>query len=198
MIKKSMPNEDMPDFDDMMKEAEQEIESHDAENKLDTRLVALMKINEQVEKTTNNLINAMLQLEHAFQIYRLFETNAKATVDGIYQKVDTINSHVDGVVQELPGKLQLKIHVTDGDKQWFLDRLGEHQVEVVDKHFADLKEIDDKFAAQERKTQKRFKEYGGCYLGYYAQWIYFTFFFIGIMASAMVIVVFIAYHYGLL
>lgn len=75
----------MPDFDDMMNEAEQEIESHDAEDNLDKRLAALMKINEQVEKTTNNLINAMLQLEHAFEIYRLFETNAKATVDGIYQ-----------------------------------------------------------------------------------------------------------------
>lgn len=44
-----MPNEDMPDFDDMMNEAQQEIESNDAEDKLDTRLAALMKINEQVE-----------------------------------------------------------------------------------------------------------------------------------------------------
>lgn len=192
MIKKKLPNEDMPDFDDMMNEAEQEIESHDAEDNLDKRLAALMKINEQVEKTTNNLINAMLQLEHAFEIYRLFETNAKATVDGIYQKVDSIKSHADEVANDLHDRLHVRVTFTDEAKTEVASMFEEHRTEVNELHKKNLEEVDKMLVEERKKTQKRFKEYDGTYFGHYVQWVFLLFFYFGLFAAFSLVGVWIA------
>lgn len=187
-----MPNEDMPDFDDMMNEAQQEIESNDAEDKLDTRLAALMKINEQVEKTTNNLINAMLQVEHAFEIYRLFETNAKATVDGIYQKVDSIKSHADEVAKDLHDRLHVRVTFTDEAKTEVASMFEEHRTEVNELHKKNLEEVDKMLVEERKKTQKRFKEYDGTYFGHYVQWVFLLFFYFGLFAAFSLVGVWIA------
>lgn len=192
MIKKNLPNEDMPDFDDMMNEAEQEIESHDAEDKLDKRLAALKKLNEQIETSTTNLTNAMLQLEHAFQIYRLFETNAKATVDGIYQKVDSIKSHADEVAKDLHDRLHVRVTFTDEARTEVASMFENHRTEVNELHKKNLEEVDNMLIAERKKTQKRFKEYDGTYFGHYVQWVFMFFFYIGLFAAFSLIGVWIA------
>ena len=40
------------------------------------------------------------------------------------------------------------------------------------------------FADERKKVRERYKEYGGCYLGYYAQWFFWFFFTIGIFVVA--------------
>lgn len=169
----------MPDFDDMMNEVEHEIEKHDAEDRLDERLAALLKLNEQVENSTNNLANAMLQLEHAFQIYRIVETNLNDVVERISQKVDTINSHVDEAVKNLPNKLQIRIDLTDEGKSKVTNMFHEHLNQVNELHKKNIEEVERMLVAERKETQKRFKEYGGIYLGHYSQWVFMFFFFIG-------------------
>ena len=39
------------------------------------------------------------------------------------------------------------------------------------KHF---REINDMLAKKRKDVQKRYKEYDGCYFGYYAQWFFFV------------------------
>ena len=46
------------------------------------------------------------------------------------------------------------------------------------------KKVDTIFADERKKVRERYKEYDGCYLGYYTQWFFWFFFTIGIFVVA--------------
>ena len=186
----------MPDFDDMMNEAQQEIESHDAEDNLDKRLAALLKVNEQVEKTTNNLINAILELERAFEIYRQMKSDIKTTVDGIYQKVDSIKSHTDEVANDLHDRLHVRINLTDAARTEVAKMFEEHRTEVNEQHKKNLQEVDRMLVAERKETQERFKECDGTYFGHYVQWVFLAFFYFGAFCFFGIMGMWLAKHNG--
>lgn len=69
MFKKTQSKEDKPDFNDMMNEVEHEIETSDAEQNIIDRVPALNDLSNNIDKATNNVINAALQLESAITQY---------------------------------------------------------------------------------------------------------------------------------
>ena len=44
-----------------------------------------------------------------------------------------------------------------------------------------IREVNSILADERKKVRERYKEYDGCYLGYYAQWFFWFFFTIGIL-----------------
>jgi len=117
MIKKSKNNENKPDFDDMMSEVQEEIQEKDAEDEVINRTSELRKLSENIDKATTAVINARLSLESSIRQTQREEGVLGAAVNTISGKVDTINKHIDHVMEDAPTKLKVTVNVSDADWQ---------------------------------------------------------------------------------
>ena len=196
MIRKSKNNEDMPDFDEMWGKVQEEIHEKDAEDDVVNRAPELKKLSEDIDKATNTWINATLQLESAIQQYQRCERKLDSTVTDIRGKVDTINGHIDNVLKDAPTKLQVSVNVADADWKKVQDLFDQEHKWMLAKMQEHIREVNGMFVEERRRTQKRYKEYDGCYLGHYAQWFFWFFFTIGISVAAGSMALLIARYYG--
>lgn len=195
-IRKSKNHEDMPDFDKMWGEVQEEIREKDAEDAVVNRAPELKKLSEDIDKATNIWINATLHLESAIQQYQRCERKLDSTVTDIRGKVDSINMHIDNVLTDASTKLKVSVNVADADWQKIQDLFDQEHKWMLAKMQEYIREVNGMFVEERRKVQKRYKEYEGCYLGHYAQWIFWFFFTIGISVVAGGIAMLIVLNYG--
>ena len=195
-IRKSKNHENMPDFDEMMTEVEEDIQEKDAEDAVVNRAPELKKLSEDINKATNTWINATLQLESAIQQYQRCERKLDSTVTDIRGKVDSINMHIDNVLTDASTKLKVSVNVADADWQKIQDLFEQEHKWMLAKMQEHIREVNGMFVEERRKVQKRYKEYEGCYLGHYAQWFFWFFFTIGISVVAGGIAMLIVLNYG--
>lgn len=193
MIKANKNNENLPDFDEMMNEVEEDIQEKDAEQDIINRIPELKKLNENIEQATNTCVNATLQCESVIQQYQRAEGKLDDSVTTISGKVDTINEHIDQIMEDAPKKLQLKVSVKLNDNEWqeIQELFDQERKWIIGKMQEHIHEVNTMFVEERRKVQKRYKEYDGCYLGHYAQWFFWFFFVLGffIFTSAIVMMV---------
>ena len=195
-IRKSKNHEDMPNFDEMWGEVQEEIQEKDAEDSVVNRAPELKKLSEDIDKATNTWINATLQLESAIQKYQRCERKLDSIVTDIRGKVDSINTHIDSLLNEAPTKLNVSVNVADTDWQKMQDLFDQEHKWMLAKMQEHIREVNGMFVEERRRVQKRYKEYDGCYLGHYAQWFFWFFFTIGISVVAGGIAMLIAQNYG--
>lgn len=184
-IRKSKNHQDMPDFDKMWGEVQEEIQEKDA---VVNRAPELKKLSEDIDKATNTWIIATLQLESAIQQYQRCERKLDSTVTDIRGKVDTINEHIDNVLKDAPTKLQVSVNVADADWKKIQDLFDQEHKWMLAKMQEHIHDVNGMFAEERRRIQKRYKEYDGCYLGHYAQWFFWFFFVLGFFISDAVVV----------
>ncbi len=187
-IRKSKNHEDMPDFDKMWGEVQEEIQEKDAEDAVVNRAPELRKLSENIDKATNTWVNATLQLESAIQQYQRAERKLDSTVTDIRGKVDSINEHIDNVLKDAPTKLQVSVNVADADWKKIQDLFDQEHKWMLAKMQEHIREVNGMFVEERRRVQKRYKEYDGCYLGHYAQWFFWFFFVLGFFLFTSVIV----------
>lgn len=187
-IRKSKNNEDMPDFDVMFNEVQEEIQEKDAEDAVVNRASELKKLSEDIDKATNTWINATLQLESAIQQYQRCERKLDSTVTDIRGKVDNINEHIDNVLKDAQTKLQVSVNVADADWKKIQDLFDQEHRWMLAKMQEHIREVNGMFVEERRKVQKRYKEYDGCYLGHYVQWFFWFFFVLGFFLFTTVMV----------
>lgn len=187
-IRKSKNHEDMPNFDEMWGEVQEEIQEKDAEDAVVNRAPELRTLSENIDKATNTWINATLQLESAIQQYQRCERKLDSTVTDIRGKVDTINEHIDNVLKDAPTKLQVSVNVADADWKKIQDLFDQEHKWMLAKMQEHIREVNGMFIEERRRVQKRYKEYDGCYLGHYAQWFFWFFFVLGFFLFTSVIV----------
>ena len=195
-IRKSKNHEDMPDFDKMWGEVQEEIREKDAEDAVVNRAPELKKLSDDIDKATNTWINATLHLESAIQQYQRCERKLDSTVTDIRGKVDSINMHIDNVLTDASTKLKVSVNVADADWQKIQDLFDQEHKWMLAKMQEHIREVNGMFVEERRKVQKRYKEYDGCYLGHYAQWFFWFFFTIGISVVAGGIAMLIVLNYG--
>lgn len=198
-IRKSKINidtEERSDFDNMMNDVNNEIEEQQAEDRLVNRVPELKQLSEDIDKATDTFINATLELESAIQQYQRAEAKLGGAVTTISKKVDTINQHIDKVLENAPTKLKVSVNVNDADWQKMQQMFDEHNKQILVKMQSHLKEVHAMFANERRKVNERYKEYDGVYLGRYAQWLFGSFFVLGFFGFCGIIAVVIAQHYG--
>ena len=116
-IKKSKNNESITDFDNMMNEVEEELEVQQAEQNIADRVPELKQLSTDIEKATTAVINARLSLESSIRQTQREEGVLGAAVNTISGKVDTINKHIDHVMEDAPTKLKVTVNVSDADWQ---------------------------------------------------------------------------------
>ena len=117
MIRKSKNNEDKPDFKEMWSEVNKDIQEQDAEQDIISRVPELKELSGNIDKATNNCVNATLQCESVIRQYQRAEEKLGDAVDTISGKVDTINEHIDQVMEDAPTKLKVSVNVSDADWQ---------------------------------------------------------------------------------
>ena len=138
MIRKSKNYEDKPDFEKMWGEVEENIQETDAEQDIISRVPELKQLSTDIDKATTAVINAKLSLESSIRQTQREEEVLGAAVNTISGKVDTINEHIDQVMEDAPTKLKVSVSVSDDDwqkmqglhTQW----LGEEKQMLVDQH----------------------------------------------------------------
>ena len=135
-IKKSKNKESITDFDNMMNEVEEELEVQQAEQNIADRVPELKQLSANIEKATTAVINVKLSLESSIRQTQREEGVLGATVNTISKKVDSINEHIDQVMEDAPTKLKVTVNVSDADWQ----RMQELHVQWMDQEkqmFAD-------------------------------------------------------------
>lgn len=187
-IRKSKNREDMPDFDKMWGEVQEEIQEKDAEDAVVNRAPELRTLSESIDKATNTWINATLELESAIQQYQRAERKLDDSVTTIRGKVDNINEHIDNLLKEAPDKLKVSVNVADADWKKIQDLFDQEHKWMLAKMQEHIREVNGMFVEERRRVQKRYKEYDGCYLGHYAQWFFWFFFVLGFFLFTSVIV----------
>ena len=191
-IRKSKSHEDMPDFDEMWGEVQEEIQEKDAEQDIVSRVPELKQLSADIEKAITAVINAKISLESSIQFTKREEGVLGAAVKTISDKVDSINGHIDGVLEDAPTKLKVSVNVADADWQKIQDLFDQEHRWMLAKMQEHIREVNGMFAEERKKVQKRYKEYDGCYLGHYSQWFFWFFFTIGFFVVAGGVAVLIA------
>ena len=116
-IKKSKNKESITDFDNMMNEVEEELEVQQAEQDIVNQVPELKQLSSDIDKATTAVINAKLSLESSIRQSQRAEGILGAAVNTISNKVDSINEHIDQVLEDAPTKLKVTVTVCDTDWQ---------------------------------------------------------------------------------
>ena len=117
MIRTNKNNETKPDFEEMMIEVKEDIQEQDAEQDIISRVPELKELSGNIDRATNNCVNATLQCESVIRQYQRAERKLDDSVTTISGKVDTINEHIDQVMEDAPTKLKVSVTVSDADWQ---------------------------------------------------------------------------------
>ena len=99
----------------MMNEVEEELEVQQAEQNIADRVPELKQLSTDIEKATTAVINAKLSLESSIRQTQREEGVLGAAVNTISKKVDSINEHIDQVMEDAPTKLKVTVNVSDDD-----------------------------------------------------------------------------------
>ena len=138
MIRKSKNNENKPDFDVMFNEVQEEIQEKDAEQDIVSRVPEIKQLSTDIDKATTAVINAKLSLESSIRQTQREEGVLGAAVNTISNKVDTINEHIDQVMEDAPTKLKVSVNVSDADWQKMQELhtqwLGQEKLTLDDHH----------------------------------------------------------------
>lgn len=196
MIKRSKNREEKPDFDDIVNDIELEVETQQVEQDIVNRLSELKQLSSAIDKAITAVINATLALESAIRQTHREEGKLGEAVFIISNKVDSINQNIDKVLDDAPTKLKVSVTVSDADWQKINKLFAEQREWVINENRKCFREINDMLAKERKDVQKRYKEYDGCYLGYYVQWFFWFFFILGFSVFVGIISIAITRYYG--
>ena len=101
----------------MMNEVEEELEVQQAEQNIADRVPELKQLSSDIDKATTAVINAKLSLESSIRQTQREEGVLGAAVNTISNKVDSINEHIDQVMEDAPTKLKVTVNVSEADWQ---------------------------------------------------------------------------------
>ena len=155
----------------------------------------MKQLSEDIDKATNTFINATLELESAIQQYQRAENKLGGAVTTISKKVDTINQHIDKVLENAPTKLKVSVNVNDADWQKIQEMFAKERQWMTAQMQMHIREVNSMFAYERKKVRERYKEYNGCYLGHYAQWFFWFFCVLGMVIFGLIIFLWLDAHY---
>ena len=184
--KKNIDTEERSDFDNMMNDVENEVEEQQAEDGLVNRVPELKQLSEDIDKATNTFINATLELESAIQQYQRAEAKLGGAVTTISKKVDTINQHIDKVLENAPTQLKVSVNVNDADWQKIQELFAKERQWMTAQMQTHIREVNDIFLRKRKSAIERYEEADGIFFGHYAQWAFMFFFYIGIICTAVI------------
>ena len=113
--------------------------------------------------------------------------------DGMGRELAYLSSHATNryfipnwgkVLENAPTKLKVTVNVNDADWQKIQELFAKERQWMNSEMQMHIRVVNSMFADERKKVRERYKEYDGCYLGYYVQWFFWFFFTIGIFVVA--------------
>ena len=132
------------------------------------------------------LNNAALELESSIQQYQRAEVKLGGAVTTISKKVDTINHHIDKVLENAPTQLKVSVNVNDADWQKIQELFAKERQWMTAQMQTHIREVNDIFLRKRKSAIERYEEADGIFFGHYAQWAFMFFFYIGIICTAVI------------
>lgn len=157
-----------------------QIEEKQAEQDIVDRVPELRQLHTDIDNATH-------KLESAIQKYNQAEINLNAAVKNIDDKVDTINTHIDKVIEETSNKLTITIHATDADMHRIKGMFDKERKWVTEQMFQNIVDANKAYAEARKAARKNYEEFDGIWLGRYMQWVGGFFFLKGIVTVVAMI-----------
>ena len=195
MIRKSKNNENKPDFDVMFNEVQEEIQEKDAEQDIISRVPELKQLSSDIDKATTAVINAKLSLESSIRQTQREEGVLGAAVNTISGKVDTINRHIDHVMEDAPTKLKVTVNVSDDDWEK-MQKLHSQWLEQEKQMLADqYKQQETLWLKQSQRLTGIVKNNKGVWMSEKVFYIIGSLSLLSIITIAMEIVFYVYFHW---
>lgn len=133
-------------------------------------LPVLKQYNEDLKVGQNNIIKEQAGMERMIHWFEMLYDKLFGKYKVLYEKVDSINNHIDSVIEEAPNKLSISVRVSDADYQ-FIQSMFDQQVqkmaklyrsqmqEMTDLHDKQMKELNDRI---DHETRLQY-EYGNAH-----------------------------------
>lgn len=163
------------------------IQEQDAELDIISRVPELKELSGNIDKAANNCVNATLQCESVIQQYQRAERKLDDSVATISGKLDTINEHIDQVMEDAPTKLKVTVTLCDADWEKIQEMFCKQREWIINQAQITVQTVNVMLVEERKKTMNRYKEYDGRYLGHYAQWLFWFFFVLGFFLFTAVI-----------
>lgn len=113
-------------------------------------------MSEDIDKATNTFVNATLELESAIQQYQRTEAKLGGTVTTISKKVNTINQHIDKVLENAPTKLKVSVNINDADWQKIQELFAKERRWMTTQMQGHVCEVNSMFADERKKVRERY------------------------------------------
>ena len=155
MIRTNKNKETKPDFDEMMIEVKEDIQEQDAEQDIINRVPELKELSGNIDKATNTCANARLGLESAIQQYQRAERKLDDSVTTISGKLDTINEHIDQVMEDAPTKLKVTVTLCDADREKIQEMFGKQREWLINQAQTIVQTVNAMLAEERKKTMNR-------------------------------------------
>ena len=144
----------LPDFDKMMNDVENEVEEQQAEDGSVNRVPELKQLSDDIDKATNTSCNTTLELESTIQQYQRAEAQLGGAVTTIDKNVDTINQHIDKVLENAPTKLKVSVNINDADWQKIQELFVKERQWMTSQMQTHICEVNSMFADERKKVAK--------------------------------------------
>ena len=115
----------------------------------------------ELRQLHTDIDNATHKLESAIQKYNQAEINLNAAVKNIDDKVDTINTHIDKVIEETSNKLTITIHATDADMHRIKGMFDKERKWVTEQMFQNIVDANKAYAEARKAARKNYEEFDG-------------------------------------
>lgn len=135
----------------MMNDVENEVEEQQAEDESVNRVPELKQLSEDIDKATNTLSDTTLELESAIQQYQSAEAKLGGAVTTISKKVDTINQHIDKVLESSSTKIKVSVNVNDADWQKIQGMFDKERQWMTSQMQIHTREVNSMFANERKK-----------------------------------------------
>ena len=108
-----------------------------------------------IHVNVKTFINSTLELESAIQQYQRAEAKLGGAVTTISKKVDTINQHIDKVLENAPTKLKVTVNVNDADWQKIQELFAKERQWMNSEMQMHIREVNSMFADERKKVRER-------------------------------------------
>lgn len=155
MTNKENKNTDADFLQSLISEAQEEGEVKEILIDIKDILPILRQYNEDLKVGQNNIINERLGIERMIHWYELLFKKLFDKYNELNRKVDTINNHIDRVIEDAPNKLVVSVRVSEADYQVIQSMFDQHIQKMNDLHKQQMQEMIDLHAKQMEELNNR-------------------------------------------
>lgn len=187
----------------LISQSEEEGEAKELLIKIKDILPVLRQYNEDLKVGQNNIIKEQAGMERMIHWFEMLYDKLFGKYKVLYEKVDSINGHIDAVMEDAPNKLAVTVRVSEADHQVIqsmfdqqiqkMTRLHRSQMqEMIDLHDKQMKELNNRIDYDIKHQYERGNEHrsevdrmlrdsDGLYLRGIWCWVGGIFFWIGVV-----------------